>query len=88
MTDPNILIKIDAAGRALTELRNRAIRDPEWVFASAQYAALLNAFHDLTGIDGVYDAARDAEREAGIPDLPRVMTPVRKLDPAIWGEVV
>ena len=36
------------------------------LFASRAGAALMNALHDLTGIEAVYDAAQDCAREAGI----------------------
>lgn len=66
MSTKSLIEKIDACGQALTNLRNRAIHDPRWTFASRQYAELLVALHDLTEIDVLFDAAQDAKREAGM----------------------
>lgn len=89
-----LIEKIDNCGFALTELRNLAIVSENYVFASRQYAAFLNALYDLTEIEALYDATTDAARDAGfdaddgtLAALPRVTTPVRKLDPAVWGKL-
>ena len=68
------------------------------LFVSRQYCDLRWRIYDLSGSNNDFDEWFAACREAGIdtgeylerveiPALPRTTTPIRKLDPSIWGDL-
>lgn len=58
------LEKLDNLIRAAE--RCRVAAEHNLIFASRSGVALLNAMHDLTEVDGLYDLEQEARRECGM----------------------
>jgi hypothetical protein len=77
MTDQQI--KLEALSRAIELCRVPAAKNN--LFASRAGYQLVNAMHDLTEVEALYDFAEDVAREAHLPDE-LILTEEDRLDPS------